>query len=175
MPRLVRAHPFDLAVAARLLQPAGTLATLAQELGVAPSQVHSALGRLALAGLLKPDQRATNPRAFAEFVTLGVRYAFPVQRGALSEGVPTAYSAEPLTTSVDAVDVLVWPAAHSKARVKGFTIAPLYASAPLLVERSPDTYRLLTIIDAFRLGDARIRSFARAALESVLGRRLGDA
>lgn len=174
MPRLVRLHPFDLVVAARLLQPAGTLAALAHELGVVPSQIHAALGRLDDSGLLKSDQRATNPRAFAEFVAFGVRYAFPAQRRALTEGVPTAYSAEPLAASVDAVDVLVWPAAQATARLKGFAVAPLYTRAPILVERSPETYRLLTIIDAFRLGDARIRTFARAALETALGRRIGD-
>ena len=104
----------------------------------------------------------------------GVRYAFPAARGPLTEGVPTAYSTAPLAAVVDAIDVLVWPAPNATGRVRGFGITPLYAGAPLLVDRSPETYRILSIVDAFRLGDARIRSAARAELERALGRRLSD-
>ena len=89
-----RTHPFDIVLALRLLTPAGTMATIADELAVAPSQVHAALGRLATAGLLRKEplseSRATNSRALAEFLLFGVRYAFPAVRGPLADGVPTA-------------------------------------------------------------------------------------
>lgn len=174
MAKALRTHPFDVVLAVRLLQPAGTLAPLADELGVAPSQIHASLGRLASAGLLRPDTRSTNVRALGEFILGGVRYAFPVVRGPLTEGVPTAYSTAPLAAVVDAVDVVVWPAPQAPTRVRGFSLTPLYARAPSLVERSPETYRIVSIVDAFRLGDARIRSMARAELERALGRRLTD-
>jgi hypothetical protein len=173
--KALRTHPFDLVLAVRLLQPATTLAPLAEELGVAPSQIHAALGRLEAAGLLRPSSRSTNVRALGEFILSGVRYAFPVTRGPLTEGVPTAYSTAPLAAVVDAIDVVVWPAPQAPNRVRGFGLTPLYSRAPVLVERSPETYRLVSIIDAFRLGDARIRSMARAELERALGRRLSDA
>lgn len=152
-----------------------TLAPLAEELGVAPSQVHAALGRLHTAGLLRTDSRSTNVRALGEFILGGVRYAFPAGRGPLTEGVPTAYSTAPLAAVVDAVDVVVWPAPQAPTRVRGFGLTPLYPRAPVLVERSPETYAVVSIIDAFRLGDARIRSMARAELERALGRRFNDA
>lgn len=175
MAKALRTHPFDLVLAVRLLQPTTTLAPLAEELGVSPSQVHAALGRLDTAGLLRPDSRSTNVRALGEFILGGVRYAFPVMRGPLTEGVPTAYSTAPLAAVVDAIDVVVWPAPQAPGRVRGFGITPLYSRAPVLVERSPETYKIVSIIDAFRLGDARIRSMARAELERALGRRLNDA
>jgi hypothetical protein len=158
-------RPFDIVVALRLLQPSATLAVLAQEVAASPSQVHAALRRLEYAGLLKPESRATNPRALLDFLIGGVRYAFPAQRGPLRDGVPTAYSADPLNVTVDAVDALVWPAPGHPRAVRGFSIIPLFRRAPLLVERSPETYRLLTIVDALRLGDPRLRPHARAALE----------
>jgi hypothetical protein len=173
--KAIRTHPFDLVVAVRLLQPATTLSPLADELGVAPSQVHAALGRLETAGLLRPGSRSTNVRALGEFIVGGVRYAFPVVRGPLTEGIPTAYSTAPLAAVVDAVDVVVWPAPQAEGRVRGFSLTPLYSRAPILAERSPETYRVVSIIDAFRLGEARIRSMARAELERALGRRFSDA
>ena len=153
----------------RLLRPAGTLVPLADELGMAPSQVHAALTRLAAAGLLRPDSRATNPRALSEFVLSGVRYAFPAARGPLTDGVPTAYSAPPLAAEVDALDVVVWPAPAAPTAVRGFSVTPLYAKAHRLVESSPETYRLLALTDALRIGDARVRNLAREALEAAFG------
>ena len=174
MAKARRTHPFDLVLAIRLLQPVTTLAPLAEELGVAPSQVHAGLKRLAEAGLLRSEGRATNVRALGEFILSGVRYAFPVTRGPLTEGVPTAYSTAPLAAVVDAIDVVVWPAPNAPRRVKGFSLTPLYPKAPLLIERSPETYKIVSIVDAFRLGDARIRSMARAELERALGRRFSE-
>jgi hypothetical protein len=165
-----RTHPFDVVLALRLLSDAGTLSALAEELAVVPSQVHASIRRLALAGLLKPDSRATNPRAFAEFVLFGVRYAFPAVRGPLAFGVPTAYSAPPLAALMDPTDVLVWAAPKAARAVNGFSIRPLYAGAPKLAERSPATYRLLTLVDALRIG---ARTIARGELESALGWRGG--
>ncbi len=171
MTHAARLHPFDVAVAIRLLRPAGTLAALADELAAAPSQVHASLRRLSLSGLLRLEGRDANPRALSEFLLAGVRYAFPVQRGPLTEGVPTGYSAPPLAGQYDALDVVVWPAARHPQAVRGFGITPLYPKAPELLTRSPDTYRLLTVVDALRLGEARVRSIARAELERALAAR----
>lgn len=172
MPKAARTHPFDIVVAIRLLRTADTLAVLAEQLAAAPSQVHAAIGRLAEAGLLKAEGRATNPRALLEFLSTGVRYAFPAHRGRLTEGVPTAYSAGPLAAVVDPVDVVVWPAPAATAteKMRGFSISPLYPRAVLLPQSDPETYRLLTVVDALRLGDPKVRPHARAALESLISR-----
>lgn len=161
---MLRTAPFDIALALRLLSPAGTFVELADELGVAPSQVHSALTRLARAGLLKPGTRATNARALTEFALYGVRYAFPVTKGSLAFGVPTAYSTSPLAAEVDAVDVVVLPAAVPDA-VQGFAITPLYRGAAGLAARVPQLFEMVALVDAIRLGDPRIRLAARTRLE----------
>lgn len=166
-----RTSPFDVVLALRLTSEAGTLVHLADELAVVPSQIHNAMARLAQAGLLRPNSRAANSRALVEFITHGVRYAFPAAKGPLTTGVPTAYSAPPLSAEVDAIDVVVWPAPMHPAAVQGFSIAPLYPAAPLLIDRSPATYRLVAITDAIRLGDPRTRIIARECLERLLGAR----
>ncbi len=166
-----RTNPFDVVLALRLTSPAGTLTEIGDELAVAPSQVHASLRRLDQAGLVRPQSRGTNPRALGEFILFGVRYAFPAIRGALADGVPTAYSADPLASEIDALDVLVWPTKPSPDSVRGFAISPLYRGAPSLRERSPATYRLLTLVDAMRIGDARARNAARTHIEQALGWR----
>ncbi len=169
MPKPTQTRPLDLVLALRLTEPGGTLAGLAEELALAPSQVHASLQRLELAGLLKPNQRATNPRALLEFLLGGLRYAFPAQRGPLRDGTPTAYSAAPLNAVVDALDALVWPGTPAVGdAVRGFSVTPLHPRAATLQRTSPRTYRLLTIVDALRLGDPRLRPHARAALEQEL-------
>lgn len=169
MQQAPQTRPFDIVVALRLTQPAGTLTAIGDELAASASQIHAALRRLDSAGLLRPDSRRTNARALLEFLVGGVRYAFPAQRGPLRDGVPTAYSAAPLNAVVDAVDVVVWPAPGHPSAVRGFSVTPLYRRAPALRDRSPDTYRLVAIVDALRLGDPRVRPHARAALEALLG------
>lgn len=164
-----RTLPFDIAMALRLLRPAGTIAQLAEELAVAPSQVHSSLTRLERAGLLKPGARQANPRALGEFVLYGVRHAFPAERGRIVLGVPTAHSAGALSLMVDATDVVVWEAQERPGLVQGFSVAPLYAGAVRLPERSPATYELATLVDALRLGDRKVRGYARELLSEAFG------
>ncbi len=164
-------HPLDVVVALHLCEAKGTLKQIADELAIVPSQVHASLLRLDSSGLLRSGLRATNPRAIAEFLSYGVRYAFPVHRERLTSGVPTAYSAPPLSSDIDATDVLVWAAPDHPAAVQGFSIRPLFRSAPKLLERSPATYRLLAIVDALRLGDPRTRLPARERLDAALGLR----
>jgi hypothetical protein len=173
MARAASTHPFDVVLGLRLLRSAGTIAQLAEELGVAPSQIHGALTRLRFAGLLRPDGRSINARALSEFVLFGVRYAFPAARRELALGIPTAYSAAELAAQVDAIDVLVWPAPNAKGAVRGFSLTPLYPRAIVLPERSPETYRLVTFVDALRIGDPPVRAIARDHLETAFGLRAG--
>jgi hypothetical protein len=175
VPRAASTHPFDVVLGLRLLQPSGTIAQLAEDVGVAPSQIHGALMRLRYAGLLRPDGRSVNARAFSEFVLFGVRYAFPAARRELALGIPTAYSAAELATEVDANDVLVWPAPNAKGAVRGFGLTPLYPRAIVLPEKSPETYRLLTFVDALRIGDPPVRAIARDHLEEAFGLRASTA
>lgn len=168
-------HPLDVVLAARLLHPAGTIAQLADELGIAPSQVHAGLKRLGHAGLLRTATRSTNARALGEFILFGIRYVFPASRGPLAEGVPTAYSAPPLAAEIDAVDVVVWPVAPGSGMTRGFSVTPLYRRAHMLVSSSPSTYRVLTLIDAMRLGEPRARNAARSHLELELAWRPASA
>ena len=171
MATLAKTGPFDIVVALHLSEPAGTFAQIAEELNVVPSQVHLAARRLTFAGLLRPGSRSTNARSLLELLVHGIRYLFPASKGALVNGVPTAYSAPPLSADVDALDVLVWPAPLHPAAVQGFSVVPLYRAAHTLFDRSPRTYQLLAVADALRLGDTAVRAIAVDRMTRLLGVR----
>lgn len=162
----MRLSPLDLVVALRLLKGDATFQRLADELGVVPSQVHLSVQRLQLAQLLRPASRQVNRLALEEFLLHGARYAFPPVVGASARGVPTAHAADALSPIFGTVDPYVWPCRGGD--VVGQSLEPLYPGAHMLRERCPDTYRLLTLFDAVRVGQAREKSVARELLKQGL-------
>ena len=100
----------------------------------------------------------------------GVRYAFPAERGRIALGVPTAHSAGALARMVDATDVVVWEAPDEAASRPGIqrrsALSPVRSHLP---ERSPATYELTTLVDALRLGDRKVRGYARELLSEAFG------
>ena len=109
----MKTHGFDIVLAIRLLRASSTLAALAEELAVAPSQVHASLKRLSIAGLIRPGTRETNRHCLSEFIEHGIRYAFPTQVGRPARGIPTSHSAPLLSGQIDSSDAFVWPAANA--------------------------------------------------------------
>ena len=135
---------------------------LAIELGMSPSEVHSAVKRSLAAGLAlqKEGGIVPNIRNLEEFLVHGVRYAFVPERGQMSRGMLTSHAGPPLDMSFvsDSEPPPVWPSAEGKAR--GIEFSPLYKSAPEAAGRDPLLYELLVLVDAIRGGRAREREVA---------------
>src|SRR5271170_8494386 len=93
---------------------------LALELVMSPSEVHASVRRARASGLLHgPDfENRPNIGALEEFLTHGLKYAFPPERGELTRGVPTGYAAEPLKSRISAGSdpPPVWPSSLGKIR-----------------------------------------------------------
>ncbi|MBK6486179.1 MAG: AsnC family protein [Gemmatimonadetes bacterium] len=169
----MRLSPLDLVVALRLLQGDATFQRLADELGVAPSQVHQSVERLRIAQLLHPKSRRVNRLALEEFLLYGARYAFPPVVSTTARGVPTAHAASALSPIFGIDDPHVWPSPDGD--MVGQALEPLYPGAPTLRNRSPETYRLLTLFDALRIGQAREKSAARELLKQALKKPSAEA
>lgn len=140
-----------------------TYSQLADSLCMSASEVHAALKRCVLSGLYDWDTRKLKKQSLLEFVIHGLKYVFYVQPGALSRGIPTAHSAEPLKSLllVEATDAYVWPSPDGT--IRGQSITPLYKSVPTAAKIDPELYQLLSLIDAIRVG--RIREQRLASLE----------
>jgi hypothetical protein len=145
-----------------------TYTELATSLYMSASEVHAALQRSAAAGLYDAESRQVRNQPLLEFLIHGIRYAFFTQPGALSRGMPTAHSAEPLKTQIVSSpnDIYVWADRHGT--VKGQAIAPLYKSVPEAAKQDQELYEMLCLVDAIRVGRMRERQLATQVLEQRL-------
>jgi len=143
-----------------------TLSQLGKILGLSSSTTFEAVQRLQRAGLLRPGTREPNRHALRNFLEHGVRHAFPPALGREVRGVPTAHAGPELSQQFDSVRPLVWP--DPNRSVRGTALTPLFPQATNLPERAPAIYNALTLVDALRVGRARERSAAMAALGRML-------
>lgn len=148
------------------------IAQVAGDLALSPSQVHASLKRLERSRLVDAQTGRPLLKAVEEFLIHGVKYAFPVQRGETTRGVPTAYAAPPLSGQiVDNGDLPpVWPDPHGE--VRGPTLEPLHKAAPKAARKDPVLHELLALIDALRDGRVRERHLAEKELSARLRRLL---
>ncbi len=137
---------------------------------MSPSEVHASVKRARASGLLYGPglENRLNVAALEEFLTHGLKYVFPAERGGLTRGVATSYGAAPLRKLIAPTGdpIPVWPYAEGKQR--GVSLAPLYKTAPVAALRDKSFYELLVLADALREGRVRERKIA----ESELHRRL---
>ena len=156
-----------------------TYAELGEELAMSASQVFRSVERAEAAQLVNPVPPSLSLQAQAapdrerpilpswpnrsnlkEFLIHGVKYVFPVHRGGLVRGVPTAHAAPPLNQQVaeSSDPPPVWP--DAEGAVRGVEFSPLYKNVPAAARRDPKLYELLALVDAIRDGRAREREIA---------------
>ena len=175
-----------------------SMAGLGLQLGLSSSEVHAAIGRARRSGLLHrqpPPQTGSrikalsgdaphgwnhavrslrpaqpNATAIREFLVHGLKYAFPVERGELTRGIPTSYAAPPLRALIASGQdpIPVWPFPEGAER--GVTFEPLYRTVPFAAISDPLLYEFLVIADALRDGRVRERKIAQEQLRERLGR-----
>lgn len=163
---------FDIAVLLKLTLPGAAESSfqkLASDLHVASSEVHGAMKRMRLSGLMRHDgPKSVNRSALLELLKYGMRYVYPPIRGELTRGVPTSFAAEPLRSVIHdgGSEVPVWPSVLGK--VRGYTFEPLYKHAAEAALANPAFYELLSLVDALRDGRVRERSVALEMLSKRL-------
>jgi hypothetical protein len=159
--------PHDLVVAIYLSVHNGpwTYPRLSAALGLSASETHAAVKRAQASGLINLHTRKAMKAELLEFLVHGVRYAFPVERGGLTRGLPTAHAAPPLNSRImtSADDARpVWP--DPEGTVRGEAWTPLYPQAADACRRDASLYEVLALVDAIRGGRARERAIAAAEL-----------
>jgi hypothetical protein len=162
----------DLVLLLKLSNPSPdwTVRTLERDTTIPRSVVQRGLKRLWQAGLFDPGRRAINISQAEEFVIHGLRYVFPGNLGGESRGVPTAWAAQPLADLIaSGPNELppVWP--DPRGTVRGLALEPVHASVVQAANRDPALGEQLALVDALRIGDARIRGLAADQLRSRLG------
>jgi len=167
--------PQDVLVMLKLLamgRQSWSYAGLAVQLGMSPSQLHSAIKRALKAQLAVRDKDDIVPhlRNLEEFLIHGVKYVFVPEHGQLTRGMPTAHAAPPMNKRIAASSEPppVWPDARGSTR--GTSFSPLYSLAPTAAQADPALYELLVLLDTIRGGRAREREIAIKELKGRLAR-----
>ena len=146
-----------------------TYASLAADLDMSASQVHSAIQRAIRSELAyeSDDRVSVHVRNLEEFLIHGMRYFFVAERGAKSRGMATLTSAPPMAALfVDSDEPIVWP--DPSGDMRGESLAPIYKTAPQAARNDPELYELLVIVDALRAGRAREKQVAKKELKKRL-------
>lgn len=141
-----------------------TIAAVGAELGLAPSAVHRSLQRCGESGLWDSQGRRVNAGALQELLVHGIRYLVPPRMLGPARGVPTAWSAEPLSRALssEAGEPVVW--AHADGTLRGTAIEPIHPCVPDAALRDDVLHVRLALIDALRAGGPRVRREAAEAL-----------
>jgi hypothetical protein len=141
---------------------------LASSLHMSSSEVHAALKRCDTSGLYDFSAKQVKQHNLFEFLVHGIKYVFPVKPGALTRGIPTAHSAEPLKNLLNVAhnDVYVWSAPDGT--IKGESIIPLYKTVPKSVENDFNLHELLSLVDGIRVGRVREQHLASLELKARL-------
>jgi hypothetical protein len=165
--------PVDLLVAMKLVavgDEALSLRRLEDELALSKSAVGNSLHRLRELDLVKDAPgggRRVNRMLLRDCLEQAARWIAPAKIGDFELGLPTAHSAEPLREKlVGDDDPVVIPLPHGP--VRGRAVPPLHPLAPAAAAKDPKLYRLLTVVDALRIGRARERQLAAAELRACL-------
>jgi len=144
-----------------------TYAALGNRTCLSASETHAAVKRLSKATLISTERRPYR-RNVIEFLTHGLRYAFPFQTaGGMTKGLATAYAAPIAADAFAATGICpVW--AHDAGTAYGQSVEPLYPSAPDAAAKDSELYAKLAIFDMLRGGRIRERQFAERKLMEML-------
>jgi len=171
--------PQDILVVLKLASLEGqqmSFAALAESLSMSASEVFEATRRATICRLLVEQSEISGAARFRpvatnlkEFLSAGLRYVYPGEIGKAVRGFCTAQDAAPLSAQIVRPPgelPYVWP--HSEGDTRGYEIKPLYRSAPDAALHDPKLYALLALVDALRMGEARVRALAVKKLEHLL-------
>jgi len=139
---------------------------LAGELGFDVAGTHRAMCRLADAGLYWRERKHVHRANAEEFLVHAVKFSFPAQWGPEARGIPTAWTAPPLSDALAEVDELipVWP--YFEGEVRGIGFEPLHPMVPEAALSDPALAERLALVDALRsTSHPRIVNLARGFLK----------
>lgn len=148
---------------------------LESSLGIGKSEVSASLKRSMATGLAVKDHDTGRPkpnrRNLFGFIESGIKYVFPAKPGPITRGIPTAFAASMLESSLVSAGefIHVWP--YSAGQVNGQRVEPLFKSVPDAVQKDERLYEYLALVDAIRLGRPREADLAADLLKKKLLKR----
>ncbi|MBN2802759.1 MAG: hypothetical protein JXR91_06670 [Deltaproteobacteria bacterium] len=147
---------------------AWTYNSIAYELMLSSSMVHSAIKRCTNAGLFVLQKRRPNNRALEEYLIHGVKYSFSPTLGTITRGIPTAFASPLLKEELSHNDSQPYVWMHPEGSQLGISVEPMYKSLPAATLKDPLLYKALSALDGIRIGEAREKKIAIEKLLSFI-------
>jgi hypothetical protein len=131
-------------------------------LEISQGEIAKSLSRLNFIGLVLGKR--PNRLAAIEFITHGLKYAFPIELGPIGVGLPTAISIPVFDKVViqSGEDIFVWP--YHKGNKRGQIIKPLYPKLALAALKDQNFYEMMSAIEILRSGRVREKKYAEEFL-----------
>ena len=165
-------RPPDVFVLLGLLTPARapgwSVHELAGDLAMPQAELQRSLVRLGESPVFDKRREQVIRPAAQQLLLNAVALVAPARLGAPARGMPTAWAAPPLAAKTPASSKLppVWPDSLGGAR--GLSVTPLHKAASEVSLSDPWMHEALALVDALRLGDARVRRQAADLLRPRL-------
>lgn len=132
------------------------VALVAKDLGVDGAQVHRSIKTLCALDLIASKSRRMIYENIETVLCSALKYIYPPIFLNGDQGIPTMYSAWPLTEIINAKDVVVWKYQKEGEGVKGDRcLAPFHKRVPELCMYDRNLYAFCSLVDAIRAGRPR--------------------
>ncbi len=142
---------------------------IAESIGISASEVSKGTRRLVAAGLVVEHNANffAEPNALLEWLSYGIRYAYPQKSVGYGHGMATSWNCPALESKVvPHVPAWIWPV--SGGSIEGVLIHPFYSSVPFAASRDKHLYRVLALLEAIRGGKPGELTIARTLLIKLI-------
>lgn len=146
---------------------------IAESIGISAGEVSKGAKRLVAARIAaERDGRVfAESGALLEWLSYGVRYAYPQESVGYGRGMATSWNCPILKSEmVPPVPAWVWPVAGGS--VEGALIKPFHGSVPVAASKDERLYRVLSLLEAIRGGKPRELAIARRILADLIKGKL---
>jgi len=151
----------------------GSVRDIAESIGISASEVSKGAKRLVAARIVvERDARMfAESGALLEWLSYGVRYAYPQEGVGYGRGMATSWNCPILESEmIPPTPALVWPV--SRGDVEGALIKPFHESVSVAAGKDERLYRVLSLLEAIRGGKPRELAIARNILNDLIKGKL---
>ena len=142
---------------------------IAESIGISASEVSKGTKRLASSHLVveRSGSVFAESGALLEWLSYGVRYAYPQESIGYGRGIPTSWNCPVLKSEmIPPTPPLVWPMPGGDT--EGALIKPIHDSMPFASSQDEELYRMLSLVEAIRGGKPRELAIARKLLTQLI-------
>ncbi len=142
---------------------------LAESIKVSIGEISKSSRRLIAAHLVveRESEFIAEKGALLEWLSYGVRYAYPMESIGYGRGMPTSWSCPRVRSDIVPPEPpIVWGAAGGK--VEGSMIKPIHDSVPFAASNDELLYQAFALVEAIRGGRPRELAIARDELSVLL-------